>query len=459
MPIETAITRIAEVLGPRLSQSSAVRSQHAQNEAHFKEAQPDAVAFVESTSEVAQVMRICHEEWCPVTAWGAGTALEGQHLPVMGGVTLNMMAMNNILAVNAEDMDAVVQPGVTREELNENLRAAGLFFSVDPGANASMGGMAATRASGTTALRYGTMRDNIRSLEVVLADGRVLRCGGRARKSASGYDLASMFIGSEGTLGVITELTVKLHGIPESTAAASCAFESIEQAVQAVVAAIQVGIPVARMELLDVGYVDVLNERFDLALPSKPHLFLEFHGSELVVQEQAEIVGELAVELGGANFDWKTRAEDRNLLWRARHHAYEAMCSAHPGRHALVTDACVPISQLVDAVESARADIEASSLPGAIIGHVGDGNFHAQLMVRDGSAADLEEAKAMANRIAARSLEAGGTITGEHGIGMGKTHFMEAEHGVGWDVMGELKALLDPGGILNPGKLLRPQAS
>jgi len=455
MSVKEAKDRIAEILGNRLAATRAVRAEHARNEAHFPEAMPDAVAFVKTTQEVSQVLAVCHEEACPVTAWAAGTALEGQHLPTRGGLVLNMMAMNAVKAVSPEDMDAVVQPGVTREQLNENLRATGLFFSVDPGANASMGGMAATRASGTTALRYGTMRDNVSALEVVLADGRIIRTGTRARKSSAGYDLTGAFIGSEGTLGVITQLTVKLHGVPEAISAASCAFASVADAVQAVVTTIQMGIPIARMELLDAGYIEALNVRFGLQLPDTPHLFLEFHGSDDSVREQAETVGTIVADCNGTNFFWKTRAEDRNALWQARHGAYEAMGAMHPGRRSVVTDICVPISHLPDMIEAARSDIDGSTIPGAIIGHVGDGNFHAQLMVQDGNMEDLKIAKNLANRMAQRALDVGGTISGEHGIGHGKRDLMEAEHGAAWDVMGEMKHMFDPRGILNPGKLIR----
>lgn len=452
MTVQSAIQRLSDLLGPRLDTSAAARNQHAQNEAHFAEAMPDAVAMVETTAEVSQVLRICNEEGCPVAAHGAGSSLEGQHLPVQGGISLDMMAMDKVLSINAEDMDAVVQPGVTREALNDALRATGLFFSVDPGANASLGGMASTRASGTTALRYGTMRDNIRALEVVLADGSVIRTGTRARKSASGYDLTGVFVGAEGTLGIITELTVKLHGTPEAISAAVCAFPTVEAAVNTVVATIQMGIPMARMELLDAHYIEAINARHDLGLPLTPHLFLEFHGSENGVREQAETVGGIAAEFGGSGFDWKTRTEDRNRLWKARHSAYEAMNGMHPGRKALVTDICVPISQLSAMIEAARADIEASSLSGGILGHVGDGNFHAQLMMREGDETDKAAAKDLAKRMALRALKVGGTITGEHGVGLGKKNLMADEHGPAWAVMGGMKRFFDPNGILNPGK-------
>ena len=453
--ISRAKARIAEVLGSALVESMAVRTEHSRNEAHFGPALPDAVAFVRTAEEVSKVLAICHDEGCPVTAWAAVTALEGQHLPVFGGITLNMMEMNRVKTVHTEDMDAVVEPGVTREQLNEDLRATGLFFSVDPGANASLGGMAATRASGTTALRYGTMRDNIRALEVVLANGQVIRTGSRARKSSSGYDLTGAFVGSEGTLGIITELTVKLHGVPEAVSAAVVCFSHVDAAVQTVIATIQMGIPVARMELLDTNYAEALNHSFQMDLPRKPHLFLEFHGSETGVQEVAETLRQVAEEHGGSAFSWKTTMEDRNALWRARHGAYEAMCAKHPGRRSVVTDVCVPVSRLSEMIEAARADIAASEIPGAVIGHVGDGNFHAQLMVKDGDQADLQIAKGLARRMSERALSAGGTITGEHGIGLGKKDLMEAEHGPAWAVMGDMKQLFDPKGILNPGKLVR----
>jgi len=453
MSIKSAINLLSLEIGDCVTTSHAIRDQHSHNESHFDIALPDAVVFPRDTSEISTVLRVCTQEKCPVTAWGAGTALEGQHLPTAGGISLDLTTMNSILAVNQEDMDAVVQAGVTREQLNQDLRSQGLFFSVDPGANASIGGMASTRASGTTAMRYGTMRDNIKSLKVVLADGRIVHTGSRARKSASGLDLTSLMIGSEGTLGIISELVVKLHGTPEAISAACCSFDTVENAVATVVKTIQMGVPVARMELVDTNYIQAINLRHDMELPLKPHLFMEFHGSEASVQEQAATVASIAQEFSGSEFEWKIKAEDRNLLWKARHGAYEALASAYPGRLPFATDVCVPISHLAEMVSLAREDIDRSGLPAGIIGHVGDGNFHAQLMIRDGDVEDLRIAKNLSNDMARRAIDIGGTVTGEHGIGMGKIELLQTEHGEAVSVMRGIKDYLDPQNILNPGKL------
>ena len=455
MSIERAITELAAFLGDRLSRSKPDLDAHGGSETHFAPAPPDAVAYPESTDEVARIMQICHAEGCPVVAYGAGTSLEGHTSAVRGGLCLDMSRMNRLLELRQGDMEAVVQPGLTREELNRELRATGLFFSVDPGANAALGGMAATRASGTTAVRYGTMRDNILALEVVLADGRVIRTGSGARKSASGYDLTALFLGSEGTLGIITELTVRLRGQPEAISAGICAFERIEDAVDAVVAVIQMGIPVARIEFVDADTVAAVNAYSGTELPERPHLFVEFHGSQAGAAEDAARFGEIAEDFGATGIRTATRTEDRTALWTARHHAYWAILGLKPGATAIVTDVCVPISRLAEAVEETRDDIAASTIPGPILGHVGDGNFHAILLVERGNEAELDEAKRLAGRMAERALRLGGTITGEHGIGMGKLAYMEAEHGPAWEVMGEIKRALDPAGILNPGKVVR----
>ncbi|MEM6891350.1 MAG: FAD-linked oxidase C-terminal domain-containing protein [Pseudomonadota bacterium] len=453
MTIDAAITRLQDRFGKKLNASLAVRRQHAQNEAHFDEALPDAVVFVQDTQDVSDLLRICNEESCPVTPWAAGTALEGQHLPIRGGISLNMMELNKIIHVFEDDMQVVVQPGVTRIALNEELRATGLFFSVDPGANASIGGMVSTRASGTTSVRYGTIEDNVMALEVVLATGRIIRTGSRARKSAAGYNLKSLMIGSEGTLGVVTEVTLRLHGVAEATSAASCAFASVEDAVQSVVATLQMGIPVARIELLDLDYIDAVNRQAALDLPLKPHLFYEFQGSQSAVQEQAELAKEIALDFGGEEFDWATDTDQRNRLWRARHGAYDAMMAKHPQHTSLVTDICVPISRLSDAIMHARACIDDAPIEGAIIGHVGDGNFHAQLMLREGSTEDLNCAKRISKEIANFALSNDGTVTGEHGIGLGKQDLLVEEHKTSIDVMVALKMLFDPKNILNPGKI------
>ena len=457
MTIDTAIAELSQVLGDRLSRSKSDLDAHGASETHFAPAPPDAVAFPETTEEVSRILAICHAHGCPVVAFGAGTALEGHTSAIRGGVTLDFARMNRVLEIRQGDMQAVVQPGLTREDLNRELRATGLFFSVDPGANASLGGMAATRASGTTSVRYGTIRENILALEVVLADGRVIRTGSAARKSASGYDLTGLFVGSEGTLGIITELTVKLQGQPEAMSAGVCAFDEIVPAVDAVVAVIQMGIPMARIEFVDEDAVRAVNAYSGTELPERPHLFVEFHGTEAGAAEDAKRFAEVVADFGASDVRLATRTEDRTALWTARHHAYWACLASRKGATAVVTDVCVPISRLAEAVEETRADIAESPIPGPILGHVGDGNFHAILLVDPDAPEELTEAKRLAGRMAERALRLGGTITGEHGIGLGKRAYMPAEHGEGWSVMGEIKHALDPTGILNPGKLVPGQ--
>ena len=412
MSVPAAISRLSELLGARLSTAQVIRDHHGHDESWHPDAMPDAVAFPETTEEVSAIVKICAEEDCPVIAWGVGSSLEGHALAIRGGVTLDMTNMNRVLAVHDEDMDAVVQPGVTREALNEHLRATGLFFSVDPGANATIGGMAATRASGTNAVRYGTMRENVLALEAVLADGTIIRAGSRAKKSSTGYDLKSLLIGSEGTLGIITELTVKLWGQPEAVSAATCAFDSAEGAVAAVMQTIQMGVPMARIEYVDEWSIKAVNAYAGLGLPETTHLFLEFHGSETGVKEQAEIFGEIAADHGGGDFKWTTNAEDRARLWRARHNFYYAGRAQHPGCKGVSTDVCVPISRLAEAVGAARADMAQSPVAGGIIGHVGDGNFHAGLFFDPDKPEQLAEVKALAGRMAQKALELGGTVSG-----------------------------------------------
>ncbi|SLN25982.1 putative FAD-linked oxidoreductase [Pseudoruegeria aquimaris] len=455
MSIEAAISELIPLLGDRLSRSKGDLAQHGRSETYFANMLPDAVAYPESTEEVSRILATCHAQDCPVVAWGTGTSLEGHALAARGGISLDLSRMNRVLAVHPEDMDAVVQPGITREALNTELRATGLFFSVDPGANASLGGMAATRASGTTTVRYGTMRDNVTGLEVVLADGRVIRTGTRARKSAAGYDLTGLFVGSEGTLGIITELTVRLRGQPEAISAAVCAFESVEAAVDTVIATIQSGISMARIEFVDASTARAFNLYAGREMPEKPHLLVEFHGSPAGVAEDAERLGELVAEFGGSDFAWSSRPEERNALWALRHNAYYACLGLRRGATALVTDVCVPISRLAEAVEATRADIAESPLEGPILGHVGDGNFHAILLVEPGNEAELAEALRLSSRMTERALAMGGTVTGEHGVGMGKLAYMPREHGEAWAVMGDIKAALDPKNILNPGKLVQ----
>lgn len=454
MPIPDALTALARLLGDRLARSGPERAQHGQSEAHFAPAPPDAVAYPESTAELAEIMRICASHGCPVVGWGAGTSLEAQALAVAGGLCIDFARMNRVLAVHPDDMDAVVQPGLTREGLNLALRETGLFFPVDPGANASLGGMASTRASGTTTVRFGTMREHVLALEVVLADGRVIRTGSRARKSAAGYDMTGLFVGAEGTLGLITELTLRLRGQPEAIAAGTCAFGSVAEAVACTIDTIQCGLPMARIELVDAETVAAFNAYAGAGLPPVPHLLFELHGTEASTAEASARLSEIAEDHGGGGFSWSSRPEERRALWAMRHNAYYACLARHPGRVALTTDLCVPISQLARAIEETRADIAASPLPGPIMGHVGDGNFHALLMARAGHAGDMQAAQALSGRMAERALRLGGTISGEHGVGLGKRAYMQAEHGEGWQVMGALKAALDPLGILNPGKLV-----
>ena len=454
MPLEDALPDLAALLGDRLSRSRADRDAHGVNESYFPPTPPDAVAWPETTAEVAAVVKICAARGVPVVPWGAGTSLEGHALAVQGGLCLDMGRMARVLAVHSEDMQAVVQPGLTREALNAELRTTGLFFPVDPGANATIGGMAATRASGTTAVRYGTMRDNVRALEVVLADGRVIRTGSRARKSSAGYDLTALFLGSEGTLGIVTELTLQLHGQPEAIAAAVCAFDRLEAAVETVILTMQSGIPMARIEFVDAEVARAFNAASGAAMPEAPHLMVEFHGSEAAVAEQSARFGEIVAEAGGAGFDWATTTEARTALWKMRHQAYWSCRAQRPGAMGIVTDICVPISRLAEAVTQTRADIDAEGLTGPILGHVGDGNFHAILLVDPADTGEIAAAKRITGRLADRAHRMGGTMTGEHGVGIGKRGLMAAEHGAAWEVMGALKTALDPAGLLNPGKLV-----
>ena len=449
-----AIAALAPRFGDRLSTAEAMRAEHGRDEAHHAPALPDAVIWPESTAEVRAVVEACAAHGCPVVPWGTGTSLEGHVIPAAGGISLDLSRMDRILAVHAEDMDAVVQPGVRRRRLNEELRDTGLFFPVDPGADASLGGMAATRASGTAAVRYGTMREAVLAAEVVLADGRVIRTGSRARKSSAGYDLTRLMVGSEGTLGVITELTLRLAGQPEAISAATCPFERIGDAVQAVIETIQTGVPVARIELLDAPTIRGFNAYSGYALPETPTLFLEFHGTARAVAEDAETVGAIAREHGALGFDWTTEPEARSRLWAARHNVYYAQQSLRAGARGWVTDACVPISRLAECIRETEADIAASPLMAPLVGHVGDGNFHLSILVDPAEPGEIAEAERLAGRISERALRLGGTITGEHGVGAGKRKYMAAEHGEAWEVMGEIKRALDPAGILNPGKMV-----
>ncbi|WP_135503523.1 FAD-binding oxidoreductase [Roseovarius aestuariivivens] len=454
MGIQDAIEEVSSLLGQRLSRSKSDLVTHGASETYFANMPPDAVAYPETAEEVAALVRICAARDCPVVGWGTGTSLEGQAQAMRGGICVDFSRMNRVVDVAQADMTVRVQPGVTREALNEDLRATGLFFPVDPGANASLGGMASTRASGTTAVRYGTMRDNVLGLEVVTAGGAVIRTGTGARKSASGYDLTGLFVGSEGTLGLITELTLRLHGIPEAVSAAVCAFEEVGPAVDLVIATVQMGLPVARIELMDALCVSAVNAYAGAGLRETPHLLLEFHGSEAGVAEQAASFGELATEFGGADFRWATREEDRRALWFMRHNAFHAVKAQYPGKRSLVTDICVPISRLAEAIRACERELAAARIPGPVVGHVGDGNFHAALMFDPENEAEMARAKAVSERLVELALDLGGTATGEHGIGVGKLGYMAREHGGGWEMMGAIKHALDPGNIMNPGKLV-----
>ena len=457
MGIQTVISELSTLLGQRVTRSKSDLELHGRSETHFPLMPPEAVAYPESTEEVAQIVKICSAQKVPVIGWGVGTSLEAQAQAPRGGVCVDFSRMNRILEVRQADMDVAVQPGVTREALNEELRATGLFFPVDPGANATIGGMTATRASGTTTVRYGNMRQNVLALEVVTASGEVIRTGSRARKTSSGYDLTGLMVGSEGTLGLITEITLRLQGQPEAVASAVCAFPSVKNAVDAVIDTIQMGIPMARIELVDVESVKAVNAYSGSTLAEAPHLLLDFHGSDGAVAEQSETFGDIAKSHGGSDFDWATKAEDRNALWAMRHNAYYAIKAARPKDRVVVTDICVPISNLAQVIEETRVDLENKGIHGPIVGHVGDGNFHTSLMFDDTDEDQVKAVMAASARMVERALAFGGTATGEHGVGMGKLSYMMQEHGGGWAMMGAIKKALDPDNIMNPGKLVPPQ--
>ena len=430
-----------------------MRQHHSHTTTQIKSQLPDAVVFAKSTADVAAVVAVCREHLCPIVPFGVGSSLEGHVNAPKGGISIDLNAMDKVLAVHEEDLDAVVQPGVTREALNIYLRDKGLFFPIDPGANASLGGMAATRASGTNAVRYGTMKDNVLALEAVMADGTVIRTGSRAKKSSAGYDLTRLLIGSEGTLGLITELTVKLHGIPEMIAGGICSFPSIEAACNAVITTIQYGIPVARIELLDAVQVRACNRYSGLSLPEETLLLLEFHGTENSVRDQSEIFGEIAAEYTSHRFKWTTDPDERAKLWKARHDAFWAALAILPGGVSISTDVCVPISRLAECVEETRHDIEKTGLIAPIVGHVGDGNFHTLPIAMPDDDATWARIKAFSERLSERAIAMGGTCTGEHGIGQGKVDYLRQEMGPAVDVMMAVKQALDPNDILNPSKL------
>lgn len=454
--IAAATGLLREAFGDRVKTSAALRAQHGHGTTYIPVQPPDAVVYPRSTEEVQRIVGICAAHRVPVIPFGAGTSLEGGVNAPAGGICVDVMEMNAILAVHAEDLDVVVQPGVTREDLNTHLRHSGLFFPIDPGANASLGGMAATRASGTNAVRYGTMRENVINLTAVLPDGRVVKTGQRARKSSAGYDLTRLFVGSEGTLGVITELTLRLYGLPEAMSAALCSFPDVAAACNATIMTMQAGIPVARIELMDAPSVAAVNAHARTDYPESPLLLLEFHGTGQGVGEQAERFGEIAAEVGGGDFTWVARPEDRTRLWKARHEVYFAMHAAAPGKRTIANDACVPISRLAECVTETARDIAEAGLFGPILGHVGDGNFHVALFADPDDPDELRRAEEVLERLSLRALEMEGTCTGEHGIGQGKRHLLRPEHGAGADVMAAVKHAIDPEGIMNPGKVLPP---
>src|SRR3984893_2607879 len=448
------LASLRQLLGDRLSTSAAICAQHGQDESYHAPHAPDAVAFAHSTEEVAAIVNLCAERCTPVIAFGAGTSLEGHVAALAGGICLDLSQMKRILRVNAEDLDATVEAGGTRKQLNEHLRDTGLFVPVDRGADASLGGMAATRASGTNAVRYGTMRENVLALNVVLADGRVIRTARRARKSAAGYDLTRLFVGSEGTLGIITEVSVRLYGIPEAISAAVCGFPTIEDAVNTVILTIQSGVPVARIELLDEAQIAAINKYSKLDYKVAPTLFFEFHGTACGVVEQEEAVETIAAECSGDDFRWATTPEERSKLWQARHDAYYAALALRPGSKGWATDVCVPISRLAECISETKRDLASSLIPSALVGHVGDGNFHLVFMIDPNRPEEVAEASRLNDRMVARALAMEGTSTGEHGVGYGKMEFLVDEHGEGVDVMRSIKQALPPRNILNPGKIV-----
>ena len=449
------LASLRELFGDRLSTSQAMREHHGRDESSYDPMLPDAVVFAHSTEEVAAAVALCNQHKVPVIPYGTGTSLEGHILALSGGLSIDLLQMNRVIAVHAQDLTVTVQPGVTRKQLNVEIKDTGLFFPIDPGADASLGGMAATRASGTNAVRYGTMRENVLGLTVVTADGKIIKTGTRAKKSSAGYDLTRLFVGSEGTLGIITEVTLKLYPQPESISAAVCSFNDIASAVNTVIVTMQMGVPVARVEFLDENGVKAINKHDKLTLPEKPLLLFEFHGSENSVKEQAEIVQEIAQDHGAIGFEWATRPEDRSRLWQARHNAYFALLQLRPGCRAISTDCCVPISHLAEILLVTKADCEQQQLTHSIIGHVGDGNFHVQMMVDPNDPEDIARAEAVNARMVERAIAMDGTCTGEHGVGLHKMDFLIQEHGEGAiDTMRAIKHALDPHNILNPGKII-----
>ncbi|NYT63988.1 FAD-binding protein [Alcaligenaceae bacterium] len=446
---------LKEQFGDRFSTAYAVCEHHGRDESPYPPMLPDGVVFALSTEDVAWVARHCNAHKVPLIPYGVGSSLEGHLLAIQGGISLDLSGMNQLVAVHAEDFTATVQAGVTRKQLNEEIRNTGLFFPIDPGADASLGGMAATRASGTNAVRYGTMRENVMSLKVVTADGRVIETASRARKSAAGYDLTHVFVGSEGTLGIITEVTVRLFPQPEAISAAICNFNTLDAAVQSVIEIIQMGVPVARVEFMDTWAVKATNAYSKLSLKESPLLLFEFHGSPAGVKEQAEIVQGITHDNGGMDFDWAEQPEDRSRLWTARHNAYFAGLQLRPGCRASTTDVCVPISRLAECVSATAAELDQASFPYTIVGHVGDGNFHVLMLLDPDNSQEWEESERLNHRLVERAIQMEGTCTGEHGVGLHKMEFMLAEHGRdALDLMSSLKNAFDPNNIMNPGKII-----
>lgn len=452
--IASAIGILKQRFGEQLQTGQSLREQHSHTTTYIPSQLPDAVVFVESTEEVQSIVRICAEHKVPIIPFGTGTSLEGGVNAPAGGICVDLMRMNKVLSVNAEDLDVTLQPGVTREELNVHLRDQGLFFPIDPGANASLGGMASTRASGTNAVRYGTMRDNVINLTAVMPDGKVVKTAARARKSSAGYDLTRLLVGSEGTLGIITELTLKLHGIPENISSGVCQFPTVDDACNATILAMQTGLPIARIELMDALMTRMMNNYSGLENAEQPTLMLEFHGTDRGVAEQTELFNEIAGEFGGSDIQWVDTVEERNKLWKARHDAYLAMLAHRPGAQGIATDACVPISRLADCLTETIKDVEELGLIAPIIGHVGDGNFHVSPLVMMDDADEVARAETMIERLNLRTIAMEGTCTGEHGIGQGKRRFLKLEHGTGVDVMAAIKMAIDPDNIMNPGKVV-----
>jgi D-lactate dehydrogenase (cytochrome) len=452
---QSVVSELKALLGDRVSTSHAVREHHGKDESYFPYALPDVVVFLKTTEEVRDVVNICRTHRVPMIPYGVGTSLEGHILAVKGGVCIDLSQMNKVLAVHESDLDAVVQAGVTRKQLNEHIKHTGLFFPVDPGADATLGGMAATRASGTNAVRYGTMRENVLSLKVVLADGRIIQTSRRAKKSAAGYDLTRLFVGSEGTLGIITEVTVRLYPVQEAMSAAVCAFESVDGCTNTVIQTIQAGVPIARCDIVCDKTVDAINKYKKTSYRVAPTVFFEFHGTKASVVEQAETVQAIAKENGGMDFVWATKAEERTQLWDARHNAYFACLQMKPGARAVSTDVCVPISRLAECVAETMEDMKDYINPVPLLGHIGDGNFHLMLLVDPDKPAETEIAKEFNQRLVERAIRMEGTCTGEHGVGMGKMGSMRMELGDDMmDLMRDIKKVFDPEGLMNPGKVV-----